>query len=100
MATPDAIARSKHCELFPKWEEIHETYFRLHSYSHLDDFLSKQFKDNTDNGIVVQITTHASLLQLKNLFSLQNAFGFTKDQITLLTLQQFDTEVDFCNRIR
>jgi len=100
LATPDAIARSKHSELFLKWEEIHEAYFRLHSHSHLDNFLRKHFEDNSDNSIVIQITTHASLLQLKNLLSLQKALGFAKDQITLLTLQQFDTEIDFCNQIK
>lgn len=100
MATPDAIARSKHTELFHKWEEIHESYFRLHSYSYLDDFLSKQLRDNSDKGSVIQITTHAPLLQYRNLLLLQKSVGFTKDQIILLTLQQFDTEIDFCARIR
>ena len=100
MATPDAIARSKHSELFPNWMEIQESYFRLHSYFHLDDFLSKQLKDNLDKGIIIQITTHAPLLQHRNLPLLYTSLGFTKDQIALLTLQQFDTEIDFCTRIR
>lgn len=101
MATPDAIARSKHSELFPKWKEIHETYFRLHAFSHLDDFLKKQMGDNSGNGITVQITTHAPLLHHKKLQKLlQKSLGCNKDQITTLTLQQFDTEIDFCTRIR
>lgn len=99
MATPDAIARSKHSELFPKWVEIHEAYFKIHSYSYLDDFLSKQA--NSDKGILMQITTHAPLLQYRNISLLHKSLGFTKkDQIVLLTLQQFDTEIDFCTRIR
>ena len=98
MTTPDAVARSKHSELFTKWVEIHEAYFKIHSYSYLDDFLSKQL--NSDKSIVIQITTHAPLLQYRNLFMLQKSLGFTKDQIVLLTLQQFDTEIDFCTRIR
>ena len=100
MATPDAVARSKHSELFTKWKEIHATYFRLHSYSYFNDFLSKQLRDNSNKGITIQITTHAPLLQHKNLLSLQKSLGFEKDQISLLTLQQFDTEIEFCARIR
>ena len=100
MATPDAIARSKHCELFVKWEEIHKSYFKIHSYSYLDDFLIKQLSDSADKGRVIQITTHAPLLQHRNVFLLQKSLDFTKDQMVLLTLQQFDTEIDFSTTIR
>ena len=98
MATPDAVARSRHSELFPKWAEIHKDYFRMHSYSYLDDFLSQQLK--SDKTIVIQVTTHAPLLQYRNLSLLNKSLAFTKDQIILLTLQQFDTEIDFCTRIK
>ena len=100
MATPDAIARSKHCELFAKWEEIHKSYFKMHSYSYFDDFLNKQLNDKSDKGSVIQITTHAPLLQHRNVFDLQKSLNYTKDQIVLLTLQQFDTEIGFSTRIR
>ena len=102
MATPDAVARCKHTELFPKSVEIHEAYFRLHSYLYLDDFLRKQLK--SDKGVVIQITTHAPLLHNKNLFLLHKSLGKEtygkRDQIVLLTLQQFDTEIDFSTRIK
>ena len=100
MATPDAIARSKYCEQFAKWEEIHKCYFKIHSYSYLDDFLAKQLNDKSDNGSVIQITTHAPLLQHRNVLNLQKSLKYTRDQIVLLTLQQFDTEIDFSTRIR
>ena len=100
MATPDAIARSKYCELFAKWEEIHRSYFEIHSYPSLNDFLSKQLSDNSNEGRVIQITTHAPLLRHRNILLLQKSLKFTKDQIVLLTLQQFDTEIDFSSRIR
>ena len=103
MATPDAIARSKRSELFSKQEEIYDHYFMLHSYSYLDDFLRKQLKDNSDNSdksVVIQITTHAPLLQHRDLHLLQKSLGFSREQITLLRLQQFGTEIDFCARIR
>ena len=100
MATPDAIARTKHCEMLPKWEEIHKNYFKIHSYSYLDDFLTKKLHENSKEGSVFQITTHAPLLQHRNVFHLQKSLNYTKDQIVLLTLQQFDTEIDFSTRIR
>lgn len=102
IATPDSIARSKYSELCTKWDEIKETYFGLHSGSHLNGFLSNQIQKKSDEGIVIQITTHGPLLQhRKSLVMLQESLNFTtKSQIVLLMLQQFDTEVDFCFRIR
>ena len=100
MATPDAVARSKLSKLFPSWNEISEVYFAIHSYSFLGDFLQEQLQHTSVKGKVLQITTHTSLLQLKNLPSLLKATKFSKEQVTLLTLQQFDTEVEFSNVIR
>ena len=102
IATPDSIARSKYSELCTKWDEIKEIYFGFHSDSHLNEFLSNQIHKKSDEGIVIQIITHGPLLQQhKNLVTLQKSLNFTtKSQIVLLTLQQFDTEVDFCSRIR
>ena len=100
MATPDAIARSKHSQLFPKWKEIHETYFRQHSHLHLNDFLQNLLKNHSDKSVLIQITTHAPLLLYKDRHLLHKYLHLKKDQITLLTLQQFDTDIDFCNRIR
>ena len=100
MATPDAVARSRRSKLFPSWDEISDTYFAIHSYSFLGDFLEKQLRQTSGKGIIIQVTTYTSLLQHQNLPLLQNAIKFEDKQITLLTLQQFGTEVDFCNKIR
>ena len=100
MATSDAVARSKHSKLFPSWDEISEMYFAIHSYTFLGDFLEKQLRHTSGKGIIIQLTTHTSLLQQKYLPLLLKAINFEENQITLLTLQQFDTEVDFCNKIR
>lgn len=97
MATPDAVARIKQ---ITSWDKISETYFALHSYSWLGDFIQEQLRQTSDKGVVIQITTHTSLLQYNNLPLLQESLNFEKEQITLLTLQQFDTEEDFCNKIR
>ena len=100
MATPDAVARSKVSKLFPSWNEISEIYFSLHSYSFLGDFLEEKLQHASDKGKVIQITTHTSLLQPSNLPLLLKATKFGKEQVTLLMLQQFDTEVEFSNIIR
>ena len=99
MATPDAVARSRHSKL-SSWDEIYETYFSIHSYAFLGDFLKKQLQQTSGKGIIIQLTTYTSLLQPQNLPSLQEVIRFEDKQITLLTLQQFDTEVDFYNKIR
>ena len=100
IATPDSVVRCKHSEKFTESHQIMQTYFSIHSYVSLGDFLSKKLDENSGEGLVIQITTHASLLQYKNLLSIQKSVGFSKDQISLLMLQQFDTEIDFCSKIR
>ena len=75
-------------------------YFNIHSYVSLGDFLNKKLNENSGEGLIIQITTNASLLQYKNLLSIQESTDFSKDQISLLMLQQFDTEIDFCSKIR
>ena len=94
IVTPDAIARSK------SKDDIFEAYFAIHSYSFLGDFLKEQIKHAFCKGVVIQITTYTSLLQPNNLSLLLEAINFEKDQVTLITLQQFDSEIDFCNAIK
>ena len=100
IATPDSIVRCKHSENLTKSNQIMLTYFNIHSYVSLGDFLNKKLNENSGEGLVIQITTNASLLQYKNLLSIQESTDFSKDQISLLMLQQFDTEIDFCSKIR
>ena len=77
-----------------------QAYFNMHSYVSLGNFLSKKLNKSLDAGVVIQITTHASLLKYKNLHFIQESLKFSKGQISLLMLQQFDTEIDFCTKIR
>ena len=98
IATPDSVVRSKHSEKFTESNQIMKTYFNIHSYVSLGDFLYRKLNGGAD--LMIQITTHASLLQYKNLNSIRESIEFSKDQISLLMLQQFDTEIDFCSKIR
>ena len=100
IATPDSIARSKFSKLFTKWIEISAAYFRIHSYSSLDGLLSNCLGHASDGGIVIQITTHGALLQRRDLLSLHKSINYKKEQISFFKLQQFNTEMDFGNRIK
>ena len=100
IATPDSVVRCKHSEKFTESNQIMQTYFNIHSYVSLGDFLSRKLNENSGEGLMIQITTHASLLQYKNLLSIRESIDFSKYQISLLMLQQFDTEIDFCSKIR
>jgi len=100
IATPDSVVRCKRSENFTESHHIMQTYFDMHSYMSMGDFLCKKLDENLGQGLAIQITTHASLLQYKNLISIQESINFSKDQISLLILQQFDTEIDFCTKIR
>ena len=100
IATPDAVVRCKHSEIFTESKQIIQAYFNMHSYVSLGDFLSKRLNKSSDAGVVIQITTHASLLKYKNLHLIQELLNFSKGQTSLLMLQQFDTEIDFCSELR
>ena len=100
IATPDAVVRCKYSDIFTESKQIMQTYFNIHHYVSLGDFLSKKLSKSSDADMVIQITTHASLLKYKNLHLIQESLNFSRDQISLLMLQQFDTEIDFCSKIR
>ena len=100
IATPDAVARSKFSKLFTKWDKISAAYFKIHSYSSLDGLLGKCLSCSSDGGIVIQITTHGALLQRRDLLSFHKSINFTKEQISFFKLQQFNTEMDFCNKVK
>ena len=100
MATPDAVIRCKRSEIFTESKQIMQSYFNIYSYISLDELLRKMLNKNPSVGMLIQITTHASLLQYKNLISIQKSLNISKDQISLLMLQQFDTEIDFCSKIK
>jgi len=113
MATPDSIARSKFSKLFTKWDDLSKAYFKIHSYSSLDGLLSNCLSHSSDGGMVIQITTHGALLQRRDLLTLHKSRDFLtlrkskdldkskrREQISFFKLQQFSTEMDYCNKIR
>ena len=100
LATPDSIARSKLSKLSVDWENLFTEYFKIHSYSSLDGLLKSCLSHSSGEGLVVQITTHGSLLQRKDLMILQKSINFEVHQISFFSLQQFKTEMEFCNKIR
>jgi len=100
IASPDAVARSKFSELFTEWDKIFAEYFKKLSYSSLDNLLSNCLSHSSDGGVVIQITTHGTLLQRRDLLSFQKSINFTKEQISFFKLQQFNTEMDFCNKLK
>jgi len=48
----------------------------------------------------MQITTHGTLLQHKNLTIFQKITNFEPHQISFFSLQQFKTEMEFCSKIK
>ena len=100
IATPDAVVRCKHSKILTESKQIMQASFKMPSYVSLGDFLSKKLSKDSDADMVIQITTHDSLLKYKNLHLIQKSLHFSKGQISLLMLKQFDTEIDFCSKIR
>ena len=100
IATPDAVARSKFSKQFTNWDKISAAYFKMLSYSSLDGLLSNCLSHTSDGGVVIQITTHGALLQRRDLLLFQKSINFTKEQISFFKLQQFNTEMDFCNGLK
>ena len=94
-------------------------YFIDQSHSSLFDLLSRKLplssdrpsKGNTDKRagistathkemLLLQITTHSHLLSEPDVTQLCKALNLKRKNITCFLLQEFDTEMDFCNKLK
>ena len=119
IASPDAIVRLKYSKLSSEFDAVFNMYFIDQSHSSLFDLLSRKLplssdrpsKGNTDKRagissathkemLLLQITTHSHLLSEPDVTQLCKALNLKRKNITCFLLQEFDTEMDFCNKLK
>ncbi|KAK3715936.1 hypothetical protein QZH41_016501 [Actinostola sp. cb2023] len=96
--TPDAIVRLHSSGLTDEADEIWDLYFNQQRHSSLAAFLTsvdrtKQHKE----GLLIQVSTHSRLLSECNLDEISEALHLHHQYVSCITLQQFQTEQQFCD---
>ena len=119
IASPDAIVRLKESQLSSEFDEVFNMYFIDQSHSSLFELLSCKLllssdgpdKDSADERpgicsvaqkemLLLQVTTHSHLLSEPDVTQLCKALNLKRKNITCFLLQEFDTEMDFCNKLK
>ena len=119
IASPDAIVRLRYSKLASEFDAAYNTYFNEQSHSSLSELLSSKLPmlldepSREDTGeeicfsassqeeiLLLQITTHSHLLSEPDVTQLCKALKLQRKNITCFLLQEFDTEMDFCNKLK
>ena len=96
-ATPDAVARLHVSQLSCEANHLWDIYFSQQRHSSLLDYLkAKLVESDTEESLLLQVTTHSRLLFV-GLTEFRKALGIHIDSIAL---QQFDNEQQFVKRLR
>ncbi|CAG2216928.1 RNF213 [Mytilus edulis] len=99
-AAPDAVMRLKSTKLRDKKEDMMQIYFKHQQHNSLLQYLCHQVIDEKKINLFAQVTTHSKLLSTPDLEDLCQVLPIQRQNMTLLTLQSFDTEQQFCRQIR
>ena len=96
-ANPDAVARLHVSQLSGEASHLWELYFSQQRHSSLLDYLkAKVVESDTEESLLLQVTTHSRLLSV-GLTEFRKALGILVDSIAL---QQFDNEQQFVKRLK
>lgn len=108
IASPDAIMRVKYSKL-SEFETIFKKYFKEQRHDSLKELLASHMstlcRQNANivhasgqhNGLLLQVTTHSHLLTNPDVIKLGQELNA---DMTCYMLQEFDTEMGFCNKLR
>jgi len=119
IASPDAIVRLRYSKLANEFDAVFDMYFVEQCHSSLFELLSSKLsvplnessKENVNENVgcsvtaqkemlLLQITTHSHLLSEPDVTQLCKALKIKRQNITCFLLQEFDTEMDFCNKLK
>ncbi|XP_078611724.1 E3 ubiquitin-protein ligase RNF213-like isoform X2 [Branchiostoma floridae x Branchiostoma japonicum] len=104
-ATPDAVVRLSKSRLSSEEAALNDKYFHQQHHSCLQEFLCHRVDQarqarGQQQGIQTQVTTHSKLLSHTDAQTLAAALGLPPFYVAVMSLQQFDTEHQFCKQIR
>ncbi|XP_078382607.1 E3 ubiquitin-protein ligase rnf213-alpha-like isoform X3 [Oculina patagonica] len=105
-ATPDSVTRLRCSRLSSQAGNLWTTYFREQEHSSLVSFLEKALNDiksratgDTNVALRAQISTHSRLLSDRDIPDISKAVDIPEGRVKFISLQQFQTEQQFCNCI-
>nr|XP_022293483.1 E3 ubiquitin-protein ligase rnf213-alpha-like isoform X1 [Crassostrea virginica] len=103
-ATPDGVLRAK-SKLDPKdFDFVENIYYEQQKHDNLLLYLDQKIKEAHDDGeskrLFSQVTTNSKLITTVDVSDLSQWLHIPSPQITLLTLQSFDTEQQFCRQVK
>jgi len=106
--------RLKFSQLGNEFQAAFEAYFDQQHHNSLIELLdsklhalrtqssSDSFEPETENnkGLLLQVTTHSHLLSDPDVVRLYKALNLERKNVACYLLQEFDTEMDFCNKLK
>ena len=120
IASPDAIVRLQYSKLASEFDAVFDMYFNKQSHSSLVQLLNSKLPKSLLDGsttesidesinlsppthkemLLLQVTTHSHLLSEPDVAQLCDALKLKRKNIAHFLLQEFDTEMDFCNKLQ
>eukprot|EP00731_Ephydatia_muelleri_P002837 Em0001g2837a len=96
-ATPDAVVRLN-ASFESNYKELQSKYFKNIYCPSLLHYLKDRLSHcNESQGHLMQVTTHSRVLSRSEILEMTESF---KVKTEIIFLHQFDTEIDFLNKIR
>eukprot|EP00105_Crassostrea_gigas_P007930 XP_011422347.1 PREDICTED: E3 ubiquitin-protein ligase rnf213-alpha isoform X2 [Crassostrea gigas] len=99
-ATPDGVLRARNKLLPDDFAFVENTYYQQQKHDNLLYYLDQKIRTEDSEGLYEQVTTHSKLITTVDVSDLSQYLHIPRPQITLLTLQSFDTEQQFCRQVK
>ncbi|XP_061169274.1 E3 ubiquitin-protein ligase rnf213-alpha-like [Saccostrea echinata] len=99
-ATPDGVLRAKQ-KLPPRdFAFVENIYYAQQKHDNLLFYLNQKIRMEVTDELYAQVTTNSKLITTVDVAELSQYLHIPHTQITLLTLQSFDTEQQFCRQVK
>ncbi|CAC5363746.1 RNF213 [Mytilus coruscus] len=99
--TPDAVLTLNSVKFKNQTkEDIIQTYFGHQQHDNLLQCIKINILEGKKQNVFLQVTTHSKLLSTSDYDTLWKSLLLERKNTHLLTLQSFDTEQQFCKKIR
>ncbi|XP_062591685.1 E3 ubiquitin-protein ligase rnf213-alpha-like, partial [Saccostrea cucullata] len=99
-ATPDGVLRAKNKLPQREFEFVENVYYEKQKHDNLLYYLDQKIRMDGSDGLYAQVTTNSKLITTVDVAELSQYLHIPYTQITLLTLQSFDTEQQFCRQVK
>ncbi|XP_056014152.1 E3 ubiquitin-protein ligase rnf213-alpha-like isoform X2 [Ostrea edulis] len=97
-ATPDGVLRAKN--RLRDFEFVENIYYEQQKHDNLLFYLDQKIGMEDSDGLYAQVTTSSKLITTADIADLSQYLHIPRPQISLLTLQSFDTEQQFCRQVK